>query len=368
MINGHGGNVISLARQLGCRVDEIIDMSCNLNPLGPPEGLESFLQANISTIRALPSPDALPMVEAFCGHYQITTDRVLAGNGTTWFLYMLPQALKTRHMVIVGPTYADYEGGCAMHNIPYAYFMTDRHHQFEPDLDGLSALLSETGNDFDTVVICNPNNPTGTLVHKLNLLAVVAEHPHIRFIVDESYLSFVENASSLSLVTEDRFDNLIVLSSMSKIFRIPGLRTGFVCAHPRVIDSLLRYYQPWSVNALAQSAVIHLFENRGELTPFIRESRAFIKREKKRFYDLMDPFGDIELFPSNTYFILARLTGEWSSSRFCEAIGRDRILIRDCANFEGLSDRYVRFSLSTRDHNNRLLQSITHSTQVMADA
>lgn len=368
MIIGHGGNVAALARQVGCPVDQIIDMSCNLNPLGPPEGLEAFLIENIAKIRALPSPDAAPMVEAFCNYHRIDTDRVLAGNGTTWFLYSLPGVLKTRHMLIAGPTYADYEGGCSMHHAPFSYTLAGRENNFEHDLDKVSAMLSSRENQFDTVVFCNPNNPTGTLIHKLHLLKLAAEHKDVFFIIDESYLPFVDHADSLSLVAEDRFDNLVVLSSMSKIFRIPGLRTGFICAHPRVIQELMADYQPWSVNSLAQSAIVYLFENPQMIDPFIRVSRAYIDSEKKRFYELIDPNSEIELYPSKTYFILARLTGELSSEQFCTAVGQNKILIRDCANFHGLTDQYVRFSLGKREINDLLVQAIARATETFVSA
>ena len=87
MIIGHGGNTQDLATRLVCSVDDIIDMSSNLNPLGPPEFIEQVICDNLSLIKALPEPDAISMRKGFARFYNIDVNRVIAGNGTTWFIY-----------------------------------------------------------------------------------------------------------------------------------------------------------------------------------------------------------------------------------------------------------------------------------------
>ncbi len=305
MITGHGGNVEVLARHLGCPTDEITDMSSNLNPLGPPAGLEDFLKENIGRIRALPQADARDMVRVFSSRYNLDTARVAAGNGTTWFIYTLPAALSARKVLILGPTYSDYRDGCIMNKIDYTYFMSREENGFVPDLDQLSRLLKGDQQGIDTVVICNPNNPTGALVSKEAILALVVRYPAIRFLVDESYLPFVTGAEEISLVGESRYANLMVLSSMSKIFRIPGLRTGFLCGDPGIIEKVMAYYQPWSVNSLAQAAVVHLLQNESALVPFIQETRKFIIQERQVFEKSLECPNCISLYPGATYFILA---------------------------------------------------------------
>ncbi len=244
MITGHGGNVQALARKLGCHVDEVTDMSSNLNPLGPPDGLEEFLIENITLIRSLFPADANLIVKSFCSYYGVRADRVIAGNKTTWLINTLPHALNTKQMLIMGPTYSDYKDACRMHGAAFSFCMATPDNRFAPDIDLLSSLLSNSGEKIDTIVICNPNNPTGTFIQKTTILDLLDRHPGVFFVVDESYLPFVDNADEISLVSEIRFANLIVLSSMSKIFCMPGLRTGFVCASPAVIDRFMAYTSP----------------------------------------------------------------------------------------------------------------------------
>jgi threonine-phosphate decarboxylase len=210
------------------------------------------------------------------------------------------------------------------------------------------------------VVICNPNNPTGALLEKKPIIDLVQAYPDVRFLVDESYLPFVDSAQEITLVGEDRFANLLVLSSMSKIFRIPGLRTGFLCADPGVIDRFMHYSQPWSVNALAQAAVTHLLKSDAETEAFTASTRKFVDEERALFGKILADCPGITLFPSHTCFVLGALEPPMDAPTLCTLIGDRQILIRDCTNFQGLSSRFVRFSLKKRDANMALAKLLNH--------
>ncbi len=350
MIIGHGGNKQDLARRLNCSVDEITDMSSNLNPLGPPEFIEGILRDNLWKINSLPEPDASSLCKGFARFHQMNDSRVIAGNGTTWFIYTLPYSLASRKVLIAGPTYSDYKDACLMHKIDFLHCHAVPSNGFNLDID----LLSKLAQTADTVFICNPNNPTGTMVSKEELEFLLKKHKHTIFIVDESYLPFVDHFEDLTLVAQSRYENLIVLSSMSKIFTIPGLRTGFLSGPEPLVQKIMAHYQPWSVNALAQAVITYIFDHPETIEPFYKKTRDYIKTERQRFCDRLDSAMGLDLFASCTYFLLARLTKSLRSKQFCEKIGSAGILIRDCSNFDGLSDEYVRFSLKRRSDNQNL--------------
>ncbi len=377
MIKGHGGNVQALAKIHNCSIDEIIDMSSNINPLGPPEGLEEFIATNINLIRSLPQPDAADMAYTFSSYYNVPLDRVIAGNGTTWFIYTLPVALKSKRVLIVGPTYSDYRDGCIMNNVAFEFCMSEAKNMFQPNINQISDMAKIA----DTVIICNPNNPTGALIPKDSIIELLKAHPSTYFVIDESYLPFLINAEKISLISQTSFPNLIVLSSMSKIFRIPGLRTGYLCADSHVVEKFMQYYQPWSVNALSQAATSYILKNPETITPFLEVTRLFVQTERKLFEDALDNCSystnikngndaglcsdsiricnGLKLYPAQTYFLLAELTGNITSEELCKKVGKHKILIRDCANFQGLSNQFVRFSLRDRETNLKLAKLLT---------
>ncbi len=356
MIQGHGGNKKELAGQLGCPIEDIIDMSSNLNPLGPPENIHAIIREKLSVIHSLPEPDAASMGQGFARYHGIDPNNVIAGNGTTFFIYTIPKALGAKRVVMAGPTYSDYKDACIMHGIEYTHCLARGEDNFQLDIDQISAM-AETS---DLVFICNPNNPTGALTPREKIAHLIKKHPNTCFVVDESYLPFVDNAKDLSFVANTHYSNLLVLSSMSKIFRIPGLRTGFLSGDKNLIDKVMGYYQPWSVNSLAQEVITDIFAHPADIEPFYEKTRAYIKREKQVFFQALQGVKGIFLFDSSTYFILAELE-DMTASKFCRLIGRDKILIRDCGNFHGLSDRFVRFSLKTRDINLVLARGIEKS-------
>jgi threonine-phosphate decarboxylase len=353
MIIGHGGNKAALARELNCPADEIIDMSANLNPLGPPEWIRAVMTEHLSDLHSLPEPDARSMIQGFARFHDIDPDTVMAGNGTTWFIYTLPLALGAKKVMILGPTYSDYADACRMHGIEPAHWLAGPENGFEPDLSSVSDMTA----DADLVFVCNPNNPTGVLLEPAFITELLRRHPGVCFVVDESYLPFVGAGERFSLIRAGTFPNLLVLSSMSKIFAIPGLRTGFLSGAGSVIDQVMAFYQPWSVNALAQAVIKDIYDHPERIAPFYEKTRAYIQAEKRFFLEAVAGLPGLLPVAGCTGFVLAHLP-QHTAPDVCRRVGRDRILIRDCSNFLGLDHRFVRFSLKDRATSLKLAASL----------
>ncbi len=346
MIIGHGGNIYRISKELGCAPSEIIDMSSNLNPLDIMPGLIGFLQENLTAITTLPEADSAGAVTAFADSYNIDPELVIAGNGTTQFIYSIPIALGIKKALILGPTYADYADACKMHNVVYSYLIAEESKSFKPDINQIEDNITEC----DTVFICNPNNPTGALIPASELESLCRSHPDILFIIDESYMLFVKSREKISMISTG-LPNVVVLNSMSKIFKIPGLRIGFLISSKKIIKRLEPFMLPWSVNSIAQAAVLYLMEKRDEVDAFIKKTRDFIEIEREIFISKFENISSIKLFPSTTTFILARLFENYKAENICSYMSQYKIFIRDCSNFEGLSDNFIRISLKTRDIN-----------------
>lgn len=349
MIVGHGGNIIDIAAQIGCAPEDIIDFSSNVNPLGPIPDLVTHLHENIDRITVLPDAAAQPAIHAFATRHQLDPDRVLAGNGTTQFIYLVPAALKSSRVLILGPTYADYADACRMHRVPFEYLQTDANAVYSPDLEAIHRAASAA----DTVFICNPKNPTGTLLKGADILDLCRNHPRSRFVVDESYLAFVDNGERESLLTSE-LENCLVLHSMSKIHRLAGLRLGYLVASKATVDAFRPYLQPWSVNGLAQAAAVFLAQDQVEVDRFIDQTREFIRMEKLDLLERLESCSKLTLYPSATLFVLAGLSGTLRASDLKASLLDSKILIRDCANFKGLTPHHFRISLKKNDENRQL--------------
>jgi threonine-phosphate decarboxylase len=349
MIEGHGGNIYEMARTLGCSPWDMVDMSSNVNPLGLPPRLQATLEKHWHEIISLPEVDSQSLQTAFAEATGVTANQVLAGNGTTAFIYTIPLALKIKKALVVGPTYADYGDACRAHGVEPTFSLALEDDRFEPDFEAIWSKL----RDVDTVFICNPNNPTGRLLPAEGLKDLIHAHPGVRFVVDESYLPFVPDWKTESLAGSG-LGNVIVLQSFSKIFAIPGLRLGFLIAAQEMVRAFQPFGQPWSVNRLAQLAGSFLVSQQD----FFEETVLFVENQKKAFLDDIEGVHDLCPFPSAVHFFLFRLEGTLNACDLCRHMARRRILIRDCSNLHGLSDRFIRIALKTSKANRRCVEAL----------
>lgn len=352
MIKGHGGNIYEASKRIGCKPEDIIDMSSNLNPLGPPEGLLDYLKENINLICSLPEVDSKSISVLLAKKYGIPEEFVLAGNGTTQFIYSIPKALGSAKALIVGPTYSDYEDACIMNHVECDYFFTEESDNFSINYKKLFV----TAAVYDTVFICNPNNPTGELIPIEELDKLCKTFPETYFVIDESYLPFATDSYKASAICL-KLPNILVLNSMSKVFRIPGLRVGFLLAPVPIIYKFSELTLPWSVNAMAQMAVRYTLE-KDTIEEFLKETRRFVDEEKNLFIERFKDNEKIKLFPGSVYYVIAKLDDSIKAEDVCHKLEADRILIRDCSNFIGLPKNYIRFSLKDRDSNMSLADKV----------
>ncbi len=353
MITGHGGDIQETAARLGCGITELIDMSSNLNPLGPLEGLEDFLRDNIKSIITLPDADTSRISKALADLYDLDSKNIVAGNGTTQFIYNLPLALKFRKVLILAPAYADYADACRMHGASVSYFMAETGNPFLWDFEKLKLQI----RNYDAVYICNPNSPSGSIAEPSEIIGLAAENPGVWFVIDETYLPFACDWQKKS-VSYNRLPNIVVLHSLSKIHRIPGLRTGFMVADKKVIKEFMGYFMPWSVNSLAQAAVMYLAGKKAEVKKFIAVSHEFIKNQQSLVIKGLKDC-DVEFHDSVSVFMLGKTGLKAPDSGMLHRRMLERhIMIRDCSDFSGLSDRYFRISLHSQENNLKFVEAL----------
>jgi threonine-phosphate decarboxylase len=139
---------------------------------------------------------------------------------------------------------------------------------------------------------------------------------------------------------------------------VPGLRIGFLIGPPDLLAPVRRGLLPWSVGSLAQAAVDFLMTPTDSIDAFLEKTRRHVNREMKHFSKQLDRLPGFELFPSCTIFSLIRLPGGVTATQAVSRLLAHRILIRNCANFRGLSERYIRASLKSRGENDRLVDRL----------
>lgn len=353
MLTGHGGDRYSLARELGIEPSRILDFSSNVSPLGPPEGLLLHLKEHLPEIEFLPEVDSFELRKALASRYSRSAGDFFVTSGTTEWIFQIPRLLMPEKAVIPLPTYSDYRDASLLHGVEVeelaAWRPGDKGSDYTAFLDNLEGRLCPNA----LVFLCNPNNPTGSLIPPPRLHALIAGHPEVEWVVDESYAPFAAPDEGSSLLFQKELDNLIILRSFSKIYGIPGLRLGYAVSTGRS-SILSKALKPWAVNRLAQLAGTYLLKESG-----LEDSvRKFVKEERPRLLEAIDEIEFLRPYPSDVNFMLIEVLPPFDAGKVTQELKRKGILIRDCSNFVGLSGEFIRISLRQREENDFLVESL----------
>jgi len=315
----HGGNVYEAARYLGVSTEDIHDYSSNVSPY-PID-----IKADNESLSRLPEPHSKTLAKAFADKYGYEPENICITSGTTEAIDAIFRIHSNETLCIMNPTYADY-----------AHYAK---------LNGMKISGEMCKGLF---IICNPNNPTGLTCPREYLPKMIKDNPNTLFIYDESYMPFHLDEENQTMLGE-KIKNLLILRSFSKIFGLPGLRLGAVVGSEDLVGEIRNNISPWSVNSLAQSAGL-------ELLKIDTSSIAKKLNEKKvQFLKELAEIDFIEAQDSDVNFMLCKMKRGKSNELFDHCLSR-KVLIRDCANFEGLDDTFVRFAVT--DNMKPLLEAL----------
>jgi len=356
-ISKHGGDVFSAAEEYGLNLRDILDFSANINPLGPPLTAIRAIKDNLDLIVHYPDPDCRELKAAISDYLGIDRDNILVGNGSSALIYQLVRTIKPQLALIPSPTFSEYELAIVKNEGRVRFAVLEEERNFALDIED----LIRRSDDIDIIFLCNPNNPTGSINTSAELEELInfAEDRGIWVVIDEAFMDFVENRDRYSLITRSiKYDNLIVLGSLTKIFALAGLRLGYAVARWDNIERLAKYTEPWSVNYLAQVAGASALKDK----EYIMRTKDLIRRERKRLWNELSTLRGIKPFPSVANYILVRiLEAGLTADMLGKLLARKGILIRDCSSFRSLDERYIRLAVKDREANSKLLKELKYA-------
>ena len=347
----HGGNVYAAIRSRGGGFGDFLDFSANINPLGLSPRVRLALLESMDAVMAYPDPDAVALKEAIALQYRVPVECIETGNGAVELMYLLCRILTPERVLTPSPTFSEYESAARAAGLPIVKMMLRESAGFVPDLDELAQSLCPA----DLLFLCNPNNPTGVVFTRQQLLPLLGRASEIgaHVVVDESFNDFrpdSEAESCRTLVTE--YPGVLVLQSLTKFLAVPGLRLGFMLGERDLVEQMKTLRDPWNVNVMAQAAGVAGLADQ----EYRRKTVELITQEKERMRCTIQSIPGIRVFPPSVNFILANIGDSgWDASRLQEALLQHRILIRNCANFDGLSDQYIRLAIKGPTENQRFL-------------
>lgn len=325
MIEGHGDDRYRFQREIRA------DFSSNVYAHVDLTDLLSHLGERLAVVGRYPEPEPYTLEKALASHLGIDPEAVCVTAGATEAIYLTAHAFAGSRSTVLQPTFSEYADACTLYN--------HREHSGEAK----RAM----------VWLCNPNNPTGTVIPKDGLTAAIEETPETIFVIDQSYGSFTQERL-LTVREAVGYPNVIQLHSMTKRYAVPGIRLGYVTAEPALIERIRAVRMPWSVNTLAIEAGLYLTQH-PDTAPIDLQA---LLTETKRLRNALNAIPGLTAEPTQTHFFLCRLASARAAAlkqRLAEEYG---LLIRDASNFAGLDGHCFRVATQTPEENDRLVEAI----------
>lgn len=291
-----------------------------------------------------PDPRQRQLKSAFAARLGLDAEQVFLGNGSDEAIDLLFRIFcrpGQDSILTCPPTYGMYKVSAGVNDVAVQRIHLNGHYQLD-----LEALQPQFANpDTKLIFLCSPNNPTGNLLEKADIEAVLKAFPGI-VVVDEAYVDFSPAGSTAAWV--NRFPNLVVLRTFSKAWGMAGLRLGAALASREIISLLDRIKPPYNVNALTQKLALEALQK-----DTIQESVATIVKERERLRRVLPEFpGITEVLPSDANFLLVRF--EKPLVVFAE-LRENGIIVR---NRSQQVPGGLRLTIGTPQENTRLLNAL----------
>lgn len=334
----HGANPQNVYQQLGLKMPtEVFDFSENVNAAGPPPFVEARWRTFYPLIQRYPDPDGEPFLTKVAHFHRIEKQSIVLGNGASELFTVLARRYVNKRVIVIHPTFSEYERTLKAAGADVVSIVVD-------DVINYTLPMTQLYQEMvhaDAVYICTPNNPTGVLPKKEELLRLIAYGAEVdcELVLDEAFIDWVsEDHSLIGEVAHN--PHVIVVRSMTKMYAIPGLRLGYLVASKIIVSELKAMLSHWNLNAFAlvigagcldehdycQQAIDYATTQREWLRRFLRDNGCRVTNSVTNYVCFSLPSNQ----HPDTFF------------SFCLGQG---IVLRHTKNFMGLNGEWFRIGI-----------------------
>ncbi len=345
----HGGDIYSQKISM--------DYSVSLNPLGLPEGVKNAVKEAAENCSCYPDSESRSLTKALAEFWCIPQDTVICGNGAADLIFNLVLALKPGQAVIPIPTFSEYAQALRGVGCRIEEFVMEEKAGFALDTDKFCRFLEKNGDSLQMAFLCNPNNPTGLTVPRTGIERImqICEDRGILLVVDECFCEFLDDSSEISAVPLiPRYRNLFILKAFTKTYAMAGLRLGYgICRNEALLERMKQVRQPWPVSSVAQAAGIAALKEEA----YVADAKMLIEEERRFLREGLESLG-FRVWDSQANYLFFKDVRRVPERELFQALLEKGILIRSCANYSGLSGRYYRIGVKSREENQKLLNAM----------
>lgn len=311
---------------------------------------EVYLDANENpfpgSLNRYPDPLQKEVKRAISATKGVEEEAIFLGNGSDEAIDLLIRIFcepRRDAIMTLPPTYGMYQVSANTADVAIKKVPLDA--DFQPNIP---AILSLSEASTKLLFLCNPNNPTGSVIPRADIIRIIRSYPGI-VVVDEAYADFSSEESSLSLLKE--FDNLVVLQTFSKAWGMAGARLGMAFAHPFIIKMLNRVKPPYNVNQLTQNVALDVLSRSEAIAEGIQQ----IIAERTQLEQALKQLSFVEkVFPSQTNFLLVRVA---EAKKLYQYLLKKSIIVRNRSTQPGC-ENCLRMTVGTPLENRRLIEAL----------
>lgn len=406
--NPHGGDIY--------RSHAKLDFSANLNPLGTPDKVKKAMRDCVDTISYYPDPYANTLRDKIAEKEKVSKDYILCGNGAADLIYSFAAALRPKNVLIVAPTFCEYENSLKQCNAKITYAFLQREHGFRFTKDTIvltdesydtntrhvsndKQICNDNNNSYgnsislhkyistddqestnnlflnkkhattdkhfayDVIYVCNPNNPTGGCIPS-ELIKELTEYclkERTYLFVDECFLEWTKEPSLVTQVANNPY--LFLLKAFTKSYGMAGLRLGYaISSNKSLLQRMCEVTQTWNISSVAQAAGIAALS----CLDFLENAKKIVDEERQYITSVMkileQRYHAFYYYESDCNFLLFQ-----APIGLAEKMLQRGICIRSCGNFHGLDETYYRIAIRTHDENEKMLQCLEECLSIQSE-
>lgn len=342
------------------RFPEILDFCYLVNPYFPPRPLVEELKNNFEMLLTQ-YPSGAAEQSLLAGKiFNIPEENVIVGNGAAELISAL-SVYTGKKILVPYPTFNEYtERFIKAFGEDVLVKLDTGKNNFKYDEKDIIGLLSENP-DIKTVLLINPDNPSGNFITKEQVLNLLEElkKENRTLIYDESFVDFAEEDVKFTLIDDsilNKFHNLIIVKSISKSYGVPGIRLGVLATgNQGLIKALKKEISIWNINSFGEN-FLQIYE---KYSKKYAEACTKIAQERNRFTEHLSKIKGVKVYKSQANYLLCRLDNLKATSLTDILLSKYNIFIKDLTTKEGFSGgEFVRIAVRNRTDNDRLLAAM----------
>ncbi|MEG0306594.1 MAG: histidinol-phosphate transaminase [Clostridium sp.] len=369
----HGGDIYSQGTLIG---KTLLDFSSNVNPTPISEDFKLNISEALEILPLYPdikyrtlknniimylkkSEEYFTLGSSISNSTYInnlSTNNVIVGNGAAEVLDLAINSINS--ITIVVPSFVEYEDFSNKYNLKINFSHLNEFMEYNYD------DIYEKIQVSDGLILGNPNNPNGCIIdHKaFNKILDYCECNNKLIIIDEAFIEFVLNNNQSMIKYVNNYSCLVIVRAITKFFSMAGVRFGYaITKNSSLLEFVNKNQNPWSVNCFAEIAVKYAMFD----TSFIRTSIQWLKSEHEFLYEGLNDINFIDtVFLSHGNYYLCKLKGI-NSDQLSELLMSTGILIRNCSNYTGLDNNFVRIAIKDRMKNEILIKALKNISTII---